>query len=390
MKFLIGVCGIGLGHSGRSVKLAEILNSRGHDVFFTSFGAASDFIKLKGYKVYDIPPYEWYTTGPEPNWSMSALNGAPIVHRIIKGYKKILKILKKEGQPDYIISDADFPTLLTIARHNLEGSFLTNTLRIGTLGKRLLEYGKTGRILRPNLKFLFNQKVDAFFLYLYNRTKKIYCLDFPYPYTLARHNKLAGFNGKLQYCGLIKGKDPQELPSKEEIMKKLELNPDLPTIYFGISGPNKNKLVNFFTKLYDGCKEKNIIITTGTPSSSSLLPYRNKAFRLFHWYPVREELIKIADVVVARAGLSTITEILTFGKKSLLIPELQPEQMENAHSLESRGLCATIHEKALNEEIFNTQLERVLENNQMIKRLKEYQKLCNQSDALSMITTDFN
>ncbi|MFX1466853.1 MAG: glycosyltransferase, partial [Promethearchaeota archaeon] len=251
--------------------------------------------------------------------------------------------------------------------------------------------GKTGRILRPNLKFLFNKKVDAFFLYLYNRTKKIYCLDFPHPYTLARHNILEAdsFNGKLQYCGLIKGKDPQELPSKEEIIKKLELNPDLPTFYFGLSGPNKYPLINFFTKLFDGCKDKNIVITTGTPSSS-LLPYRNNEFRLFHWYPVREELIKIADVVVARAGLSTISEILTFGKKSLLLPELQPEQMENAHSLESRGLCSTIHPEALNEKIFNTQLERLLENNQMIKRLKDYQKLCNQSDALSVIVSDFN
>ncbi len=172
-------------------------------------------------------------------------------------------------------------------------------------------------------------------------------------------------------------------------MKKLKLNPDLPTIYFGISGPNKYPLINFFTKLFDGCKDKNVIVTTGTPSSS-LPSYRNNQFILFHWYPVREELLKVSDVVVARAGLSTISEILTFGKKSVLLPELQPEQMENAHSLESRGLCYTIHPAALNEKIFNTQLERVLDNNQMIERLKEYQKLCNQSDALSIIVSDFN
>ena len=390
MKFLIGACGIGLGHAGRSVKLAELLTSQGHEVFFTTFGDAYDFINLKGYTVYKIPPYEWYSAGTEPHWSMSAIYGAPIIHRIVRGYKKILKIIKKEGHLDYIISDTDFPTLLTLARHNFEGCILTNTLRIGVLGKQLLDYGVTGRILRPNLKFLFNRKIDDLFLYLYKRTNKVYCFDFPPPYTLARHNVLPeSFDGELRYCGLIKGKDPKELPSKEELMEKLDLNPDLPTIYIGISGPNKYQLINFFANHYDGCRDKNIIITTGTPSSS-LPSYRNKELRIFHWYPVREELLKVADVIVARAGLNTISELLNFGKKAILIPELQPEQMENAHSLESRGLCVAIHEKALNEEIFNIQLARVLENNQMTKRLKEYQSLCRRYDALSMITNDFN
>ena len=395
MKFLIGVCGIGLGHAGRSVKLAEKLTSKGYEVFFTAFGDAADFIKLKGYKVYEIPPYEWYTTGLDPHWSLSAIYSAPIIQRIISGYKKVLKITKEE-QPDHIISDADFPTLLTIARHrhDLEGSFLTNTLRIGTLGKELLDIGKTGRLLHTSLKDLFNEKVDNLFLYLFKRTQKIYCLDFPKPYTLARHNILPDsfdFNGKLKYCGLIRGKDPKELPSKDEIMKKLELNPDLPTIYIGISGPNKYRVINFFKNLFNSCEDKNILITTGTPSSSSSSPhYRNKEFRLFNWYPIREELIKVADVVVARAGLSTISEILLFGKKSILIPELQPEQLENARALERRGLCATIHEKPLDKEILSIQLETVLDDSQMTERLREYQMLCRQYDALSVIANDFN
>ena len=375
MKILIGVWGIGLGHAGRSVKLADKLTSKGYEVFFTAFGDAADFIKLKGYKVYKIPPYEWYTTGLDPHWSLSAIYSAPIIQRIVSGYKKILNITKQE-QPDHIISDADFPTLLTIARHRheLEGYFLTNTLRIGTLGKKLLDTGKTGRLLHTSLKDLFNEKVDSLFLYLYKRTQKIYCLDFPKPYTLARHNLFADsfdFNGKLKYCGLIKGRNPEELPSKAELMEKLDLNPELPTIYIGISGPTKHRVIRFFKNLYIDCEDKNIIITTGTPSSS-LPHHRNKEFRLFNWYPVREELIKVADVVVARAGLSTISEILLFGKKSILIPELQPEQMENARALERRDLCMTIYKKPLDKELFEMQLKTILNDTQITDQLKEY------------------
>jgi UDP:flavonoid glycosyltransferase YjiC (YdhE family) len=323
---------------------------------------------------------------------LSAIYGAPIIQRIVSGYKKVLKITKQE-EPEHIISDADFPTLLTIARHrhDLDGYFLTNTLRIGTLGKELLDIGTTGRLLHTSLKDLFNEKVDSLFLYLYKRTQKIYCLDFPKPYTLARHNLFADsfdFNGKLKYCGLIKGKNPEDLPSKEEIMEKLDLNPELPTIYIGISGPTKYRVIRFFKNLYINCEDKNILITTGRPSTDNV--YKNKNVKVFDWYPVREELIKVADVVVARAGLSTISEILLFGKKSILIPELQPEQMENARALERRGLCMTIHKKPIDEDFFEMQLKTILNDTQITDRLKEYQSLCRQYDALSMITNDFN
>ncbi|MFX1519386.1 MAG: glycosyltransferase [Promethearchaeota archaeon] len=393
MKFLIGVCGIGLGHAGRSLRLAERLTQAGHEVFFTSFGEAQEFLqKRKSCKVYNIPPYEWYSTGLEPNWSMSALYGAPIIHRIIKGYKKILELIKKE-KPDVVLSDTDFPSLLAIAKENqrVKGYYLTNTLRIGRLGRQLLENGHiTSRMLTENLKCIFNQKIDTLFRYLYKKCKKVYCLDFPPPYTLAQHNMLEEnpFATKLQYIGVIGGKQSHELPSKEKLMEKLELNKEHPTLYIGVSGPNKDSLLYFFEELFDERLDKNIIITTGTPSTDHV--YKNKKVKVFNWYPVREELIKVADVVIARAGLGTISEILAFGKKSILIPELQPEQIENANALEQRSLCLVMDEKTLDKKNFEAQLEIILQDSKMEKQLNEYQMLCSKYNALSAITDDFN
>jgi UDP:flavonoid glycosyltransferase YjiC (YdhE family) len=323
---------------------------------------------------------------------MSALYGAPIIRRIIKGYKKILELIKKE-KPDIVFSDTDFPSLLAIAKEKkrVKGYYLTNTLRIGRLGRQLLENGNiTSLMLTENLKYVFNQKIDTLFLYLYKKCKKVYCLYFPPPYTLAQHNMIKEnpFTTKLQYVGIIGGKRPHELLSKEKLMEKLELNSELPTIYLGISGPNKDFLLHFFTELFDECLDKNIIITTGTPSAGN--GYKDKKIKVFNWYPVREELIKVADVVIARAGLGTISEILSFGKKSILIPELQPEQIENANALKQRGLCLTIHEKNLDRKNFEDRLAKILHDYQMEKQLKEYQQLCSQYDALSSIVKDFN
>ena len=64
--------------------------------------------------------------------------------------------------------------------------------------------------------------------------------------------------------------------------------------------------------------------------------------------------------------------------------------MENARALERRGLCATIHEMPLGEEVFNKKLEHVFNDNQMTDQLQEYQLLCRQHDALSIIANDFS
>ena len=60
-----------------------------------------------------------------------------------------------------------------------------------------------------------------------------------------------------------------------------------------------------------------------------------------------------ADVVVARAGINTITELIFFGKPSLLIPipfSQKDEQRKNALFMESLGLAEVIPQNILNSD----------------------------------------
>lgn len=57
-------------------------------------------------------------------------------------------------------------------------------------------------------------------------------------------------------------------------------------------------------------------------------------------------IIKACDLVIARAGINTITELLYFGKTALLIP-LNDEQMENASFLKRIGLAQILPQDLL-------------------------------------------
>lgn len=80
-------------------------------------------------------------------------------------------------------------------------------------------------------------------------------------------------------------------------------------------------------------------------------------------------LMKRADLVVSRAGVNTISELIVLGKPSYLIPlpiSQKGEQIKNAEFLKKLGLGEVGNQKFLTPEIF------LREINQMMENLKNY------------------
>ena len=76
-----------------------------------------------------------------------------------------------------------------------------------------------------------------------------------------------------------------------------------------------------------------------------------------------EELENICDVVVARSGAMTITEIANLSKPSILIPlpnVSNDHQMYNAKVLENVGAAKIIKNDELNGEILNNEVEKII------------------------------
>lgn len=76
-----------------------------------------------------------------------------------------------------------------------------------------------------------------------------------------------------------------------------------------------------------------------------------------------EEVENICDVVVARSGAMTITEIANLSKPSILIPlpnVSNDHQMYNAKVLENVGAAKIIKNDELNGEILNSEIEKIV------------------------------
>lgn len=76
-----------------------------------------------------------------------------------------------------------------------------------------------------------------------------------------------------------------------------------------------------------------------------------------------EEVENIADVIVARSGAMTITEIANLAKPSILIPlpnVSNDHQMYNAKVLEGVNAAKIIKNDELNGNILNNEIERIV------------------------------
>ena len=72
--------------------------------------------------------------------------------------------------------------------------------------------------------------------------------------------------------------------------------------------------------------------------------------------------MNMADLVISRAGINTVTELLYLEKPSILIPLLtgqQNEQEVNAHFLKNAGLGRFISQKVLTSELLLSQIHEM-------------------------------
>lgn len=87
-----------------------------------------------------------------------------------------------------------------------------------------------------------------------------------------------------------------------------------------------------------------------------------------------EEIMNISDVIVARSGAMTITEISTLGKPSILVPlpnVSQNHQLYNAKVLESVGAAKIILNEDLEKNILNNEINKIVEDEKKIQDMSQ-------------------
>ena len=101
--------------------------------------------------------------------------------------------------------------------------------------------------------------------------------------------------------------------------------------------------------------------------------------------------MNVADVIVARSGAMTITEIANIGKPAILIPlpnVSHDHQLYNAKVLEKINAAKIILDNTLNGKILNETIEEIIKDKEKMKKMGKQALTVGTSDVEEKIYTE--
>lgn len=172
---------------------------------------------------------------------------------------------------------------------------------------------------------------------------------------------------------------------KSKILNELKIEDKLPIIlvFGGSQGAQKinEAIIGILTKKLN--KKYQIIWATGPKQYDIVKEELNQKSidienvpnaKILPYIYNMEEIMNISDVIVARSGAMTITEISNLGKPSILIPlpnVSQDHQLRNAEVLQKIGAGKIILNDKLNSENLNQEISEIILNPTNMKKMGE-------------------
>lgn len=341
MKVVIAAAGTA-GHINPGIAIANKIKKEEKDseiIFIgTTRGLENDLVPRAGYKLKTIDAY-----GLSKKISIENIKK---MYKTFKGYSEAKKIIS-EFKPDIVIGTGGYICGATISSaHNLK---------------------------IPTILHESNAFPGKAIKMLANKTNTI-LVSFEDAIPRIKNCKNVVFTGTPVK---IKKKEFNE-NEKIKIIKDIGLSDKKPIIlvFGGSQGAkrindtlveiiknklNKNYQVIWATgpKQYDIIKEEleTLNMNINNISNMKILPY------IYNM----EDLMNIVDVIVARSGAMTITEISNLGKPSILVPlpnVSHNHQLYNAKALEKVKAAKIILDNEINGKILNKTIEEIILNKQ--------------------------
>ena len=215
---------------------------------------------------------------------------------------------------------------------------------------------------------------------------------------LHEQNSLPGKSNKflIKYCDLIGASFPSSLellpkdktiltgnPCSEDALKKepinkrdlgLSVTKKLVLIVMGSLGAGR--VSEYMKKELNGFEGKNyeVLFITGKSSYGNVLenkyPHNVKILPFYEGLP---SIMKKTDLMVTRAGASTLSEIIALGVPSIIIPSpfvANNHQYINALDLVNKDAAIMIEEKELKEGILVETIDKIINSNDKLNEMK--------------------
>lgn len=182
---------------------------------------------------------------------------------------------------------------------------------------------------------------------------------------------------------------------KEEARRKLGIDKPFVLVFGGSLGAEKinEAVINIIPKL----KEKGgikLLFGTGERNYTKVKAEVDKVvtdgddIEVVPYIDNMAEVMAAADVVIARSGAITVSEIAALGKPSILIPSpnvVRNHQEQNAREFEKNNAARVITETELSDEtLYNTLIE-MTENEELLRSMSENVRKMAKTDALPKI-----
>ena len=175
---------------------------------------------------------------------------------------------------------------------------------------------------------------------------------------------------------------------KDNLIKQLDLKNDLPIvlIFGGSQGAKsintalieiiKNKLNQNYQVIWaTGPKQYDVVKNLLKENSINI--NKIEKMKILPYIYNMEEIMNLSDIIIARSGAMTITEISKLGKPAIFIPfpfATENHQEYNARVLEKANAAKIILDKELTYDKLNSMLEDIIKDRQKLSKMGENAK----------------
>ena len=362
MKVIIAAAGTG-GHINPGIAIANKIKEeeKESEIIFigTNRGLENDLVPRAGYELKTIEAY-----GLSKKLSIENIKN---MIKTFKGYGEAKKIIK-EFNPDIVIGTGGYICGATItAAHNL---------KIPTLLHESNAFpGKAIKMLAKKTDCILVSFEDA--ISRIKNAKKIVCTGTPTKITKKDYTKEevqsmkkdAGFDMEKPIVLVFGGSQGAQAINESIIgIAKNNLNTDYQIMW--ATGP----------KQYDLIKERfeNENLNINNIKNMKIVPY------IYNM----EEVMNLSDVIVARSGAMTVTEISNLGKPSILIPlpnVSNNHQLYNAKVLENVGAAKIILNKDLTDKKLDLKIKNIISYPQIMQEMGKRAEKISTEDVINKI-----
>ena len=229
------------------------------------------------------------------------------------------------------------------------------------------------------------QRISNWFNYrVLSGQDEILLPDFPQPYSISKKHMEFDkapkkFKSKINFVGPIASNRPENIKKSDviKVCKKYNVEPKK-FIYIAFSGPGKIRK-EIRDAIFDLFKDYEMPAVMGMGNIGDFkINKKGNLILVDGWIKERGELLEGCNTVISRAGLSTLSEIVAFGKKTIVIPQTnQPEQESNARGIENLGIAKKIKPDNINKFILKREIEDLNPSKTNIEKVKKLAKEMN-------------